>query len=107
MTYEQSPPHKTTVDVASKIMEYVTHVVMRDKYAHRFELLHEVSIPSGTPRIGQYRVVMYYKEGNEMTRQRAHLYDLQMMLDLKDEWKHRVETTTLNQMAKLIGNERD
>lgn len=95
--------YHTTMHVSRKLAALVEKVVRQDELAHHFELLHEIATHAGPARLGHYRVVIYYYEHpDSKAKQSSHLYDLQMMLDLRDKWEKHVEGTTQSLMRGLV-----
>lgn len=103
MSSDNDPsPHIITVNIAHRVMMKVTQTVYRDKYGHRYELLHEVSNPAGKARTGFYRLVMYYKHDKDVA-QVSHLFDIAPLLDMREGWEAYVEKKTLAMMRDVFG----
>jgi hypothetical protein len=106
MTSERNP-HTITIDVSCKLMTETQKVVTQDTKSGYVDLLHEISVPDGRMRLGFYRVVMLCLPtvGADATRT-SHLYDIQLMLDLGDDWREHVQVKTKRMLQEVLVNVR-
>ena len=90
-------PYIITQNIAHRILLKVEQVVRRDTEGQRFELVHEVFTHHGAPRIGFCRTRFLAGE-----KQMSHLWDIPLMLDMKNGWEQYVEDKTLGAIRELL-----
>lgn len=94
-------PYIITQNIAHRILLKVEQVVRRDTEGQRFELVHEIYTRDGAPRIGYCRTLFSVDHGNER-KQTSHLWDIPLMLDMRDGWEQYVEDKTLGAIRELL-----
>ena len=95
-------PRCLTAYVAAQIMNCLTQAVYSDTFGDRFSLLHEV-VCHDKRKLGYYRVCVEYNHNDSeanITRV-SHIFDLQMLMDMRGEWEHYVEQKVLTLMQNL------
>lgn len=86
-----------TAYVAGQVMRLVTQVAYRDQYGVLLDIEHKIVLYSGDARLGTYAVQIKADE-HVVT----HVFDLQMMMDLRSGWQAYAEERTLQLLRDLF-----
>lgn len=87
--------------VAGQIMCKVLMTVyshgLGDKY---FTVHNQYMVYNGRKKLGEY-IIDVICDNNDNTCHKAHTFDIQMLLDLRDDWAQYVENKTLSLMEDV------
>ncbi len=90
-------PHMITINVAAQLMKAVQDTM--ESMTVYYEVRHNIEIgrcEDPEKRLGYYTVVIH----SDTTRV-THGFDIQMMLDMKDDWQVYVQRKTLSMIGQM------
>lgn len=87
-------PHTITMNAGARLAKLVqTYVTSSGVF---IDMIHEIHCPDRHGKIGYYRVCMHYKGART-----SHIFDIELLLDMRDTWREHVKTKTEKLIADL------
>lgn len=95
------PYDSVTVVTSCKILERVQKMVSRDALRDYYDVIHEIHAGYAGCKLGYYRVIIGYTHRDGKRTSTSHIFDLQLYLDMKDEWEAAVDKKTQQLMQEV------